>query len=56
MRFLMGFATGVVLGFAVVAMVTGDSGPAAMAQVRARRGGTSSETPAGMGSAEGAGA
>ena len=39
MRFLMGFAFGVVLGFAVVAIVTGDSGSAALAQVRARRGG-----------------
>lgn len=42
MRFLMGFAFGVVLGFAVVAVVTGDSGSAALAQVRARRGGAGS--------------
>ena len=43
MRFLMGFAFGVVLGFAVVAMVTGDSGSAALAQVRARRGGNAAD-------------
>ncbi len=36
MRFVMGLALGVVLGFAVVAIVTGDSGGAAIAQVRAR--------------------
>jgi hypothetical protein len=39
MRFLIGLATGVVLGFAVVAIATGDSGPAAIDRVRARRGG-----------------
>ncbi len=37
MRFLMGLAVGVVVGFAVVAIVTGDSGGAAIAQLRARR-------------------
>ena len=36
MRFLMGLAVGVVLGFAVVAIVTGDSGGALIAQARAR--------------------
>ena len=36
MRFLMGLAFGVVTGFAIVAIVTGDSGGAAVAQVRAR--------------------
>ena len=37
MRFVMGLALGVVLGFAVVAIVTGDSGGAAIAQLQARR-------------------
>ena len=36
MRFLMGLAFGVVTGFAVVAIITGDSGGAAIAQVRTR--------------------
>ena len=37
MRFLMGFAFGVLMGFVVIAVATGDSGSAAVAQVRARR-------------------
>ena len=36
MRFLMGLAVGVVVGFAVVAIVTGESGGALIAQARAR--------------------
>ena len=40
MRFLVGVVMGVALGFAVVATVTGDSGPAVVAQLRARRGGS----------------
>jgi hypothetical protein len=39
MRFLIGFTTGMGLGFAIIAIATGDSGPAAMAQVRTRRAG-----------------
>ena len=45
MRFLMGLAFGVTLGFVVVAIVTGDSGSAAIAQVRARRGSASGSAP-----------
>ena len=34
-RFLVGLGLGVAVGFAIVAMITGDSGSAALSQVRA---------------------